>query len=62
MLSMIDDDTKVMPGHGQVTTKAELQAYHDRIAATIEIVEKQKLGYPEIQETDSRRNTHSPAL
>ena len=54
MLSMIDDDTQVMPGHGQVTTKAELQAYHDRIAATIDIVEKQKLAgksLDEIQET-----------
>ncbi len=54
MLAMIDDDTKVMPGHGPVTTKTELQAYHDRIAATIDIVEKQKLAgksLDEIQET-----------
>ena len=41
-LAMIDDDTKVIPGHGPLATKAELQAYHDRIAATIEIVKKQK--------------------
>ncbi|MBE65721.1 MAG: MBL fold metallo-hydrolase [Gammaproteobacteria bacterium] len=54
MLAMIDDDTKVMPGHGPVTTKTELQAYYDRIAATIDIVEKQKLAgksLEEIQET-----------
>ena len=41
-LAMIDDDTKVIPGHGSMTTKTELQAYHDRIAATIDLVEKQK--------------------
>ncbi len=54
MLAMIDDDTKVMPGHGPVTTKTELQAYHDRIAATIDIVETQMLAgksLDEIQET-----------
>ena len=54
MLAMIDDDTKVMPGHGPVTTKTELQAYHDRLAATIDIVEKPKLAgksLDEIQET-----------
>jgi glyoxylase-like metal-dependent hydrolase (beta-lactamase superfamily II) len=54
MLAMIDDDTKVMPGHGPVTTKTELQAYHDRIAATIDIVETQMLAgksLNEIQET-----------
>lgn len=53
MLALIDDDTKVIPGHGPMTTKAELQAYHDRIAATIDIVEKQKnagISIEEIQE------------
>ena len=54
MLAMIDDDTKVIPGHGPMTTKTELQAYHDRIAATIDLVEKQKSAgksLDEIQET-----------
>lgn len=49
MLALIDDDTKVIPGHGPMTTKAELQAYHDRIAATIDIVEKQKLAGKSIE-------------
>ena len=51
---MIDDETKIIPGHGPMTTKTELQAYHDRIAATIDIVEKQKSAgksLDDIQET-----------
>ncbi len=30
-LDMIDDDTKVIPGHGPLATKADLQAYHDML-------------------------------
>ena len=31
MLARIDDDTRVIPGHGPLSNKAELQAYHDML-------------------------------
>jgi glyoxylase-like metal-dependent hydrolase (beta-lactamase superfamily II) len=31
-LALINDDTKVIPGHGSVATKKELQAYRDMLA------------------------------
>jgi cyclase len=50
MLALINDDTKVIPGHGPLATKAELQAYHDRLAATIDVVEKQKSAGKSLEE------------
>ena len=29
MLSMVNDETKIIPGHGQLSTKKDLQSYHD---------------------------------
>jgi glyoxylase-like metal-dependent hydrolase (beta-lactamase superfamily II) len=29
MLSMVKDDTKIIPGHGEVATKKDLQQFHD---------------------------------
>ncbi len=42
VLAMIDDDTKIIPGHGPLATKADLQAYRDTVAATIDHVADQK--------------------
>ena len=42
VLEMIDNDTKIIPGHGPLATKADLQAYHDRVAATIDHVANEK--------------------
>ena len=42
VLAMVDDDTRIIPGHGPLATKSDLQAYHDRIAATIGFVAKHK--------------------
>ncbi len=33
VLSMIDDETKILPGHGPVSNKAELKAYRDMLSA-----------------------------
>lgn len=44
VLAMIDDRTKVIPGHGPVTNKAALQAWRDMIAASIETVRKARAG------------------
>ncbi len=37
VLAMIDDRTKVIPGHGPVTDKAGVQAWRDRIAGAVEV-------------------------
>ncbi len=34
ILGMINDKTKVIPGHGPLSTKAELQAFHDMLVDT----------------------------
>jgi cyclase len=34
-LAMADDNTKIIPGHGEVASKAELQAYHDMLVAIV---------------------------
>ncbi len=33
VLAMVDDETKIIPGHGPLSNKAELQAYRDVLAA-----------------------------
>lgn len=34
-LAMADANTKIIPGHGEVATKADLQAYHDMLVAIV---------------------------
>lgn len=38
-LAMADDNTKIIPGHGEVASKAELQAYHDMLVVIVGKVE-----------------------
>lgn len=38
-LAIADDSTKIIPGHGAVATKADLQKYRDMVAAVITKVE-----------------------
>ncbi|MCV2884668.1 MBL fold metallo-hydrolase [Aestuariibacter sp. AA17] len=42
MLSHIDDSTKIIPGHGSLANKAELQAFVDMIKATNQEVQQRK--------------------
>ena len=42
VLGMIDDETKIIPGHGPLATKAELQHFHDQVAESIEHIEGAK--------------------
>ena len=42
ILGMIDDETKVIPGHGPIATKTELQFYHDQVAESIQFVEDER--------------------
>lgn len=43
VLKKIPDDIKIIPGHGPLATKADLQQFHDSIAETLEIVRKAKV-------------------
>lgn len=52
VLSTIDDEYKIVPGHGPMTSKIELQKYHDMIRASIDIVRlglRQRLSLEQIQ-------------
>ncbi|MDZ7588007.1 MAG: MBL fold metallo-hydrolase [Parasphingorhabdus sp.] len=40
VLAMIGDDTKIIPGHGPVATKADLTGYRDMLKSVIGAVEK----------------------
>ncbi len=42
LLEIVDDDTKIIPGHGPLATKADLQKYHDYVADTISFIETEK--------------------
>ena len=41
VLAMIDDDTKIIPGHGPLAGKADLQAYRDMLAGVRAAVAKE---------------------
>jgi cyclase len=38
-LVLADDQTKIIPGHGEIATKADLQAYHDMLVSIVAKVE-----------------------
>lgn len=40
VLTMVDDDTKIIPGHGPMANKADLMAYRDMLQTVIGAVEK----------------------
>jgi cyclase len=39
VLTMVDDQTKIIPGHGEVATKADLQKYRDMLVTIVGKVE-----------------------
>ena len=39
---MIDDETKIIPGHGPLTTKGDLEAFYSIVADSISIVKASK--------------------
>ena len=58
MLAIANDETKIIPGHGPLATRKELQDYHDRLDTTIKhvaamkadgrtLAEAQEAGLPE---------------
>ena len=42
LIDIIDDETKVIPGHGPLATKADLKAYHGIVADSIAVVQALK--------------------
>lgn len=42
LLAIIDDETTIIPGHGPLASKADLQWFHDVVAETIAHVEAEK--------------------
>ena len=42
LLEIVDEDTKIIPGHGPLATKADLQRYVDYVAETIDYIDRQK--------------------
>ncbi len=50
LLEIVDDETKIIPGHGPLATKADLQRYHDYVAETIAHVEGQKSAGKSLEE------------
>ena len=42
LIDIIDDETKVIPGHGPLATKADLKAYHGIVADSIAVVQDLK--------------------
>ncbi|MXX73935.1 MAG: MBL fold metallo-hydrolase [Holophagales bacterium] len=50
MLDVVDDETKIIPGHGPLATKADLQKFHDVVSETIDHVADQKKAGKSLQE------------
>ena len=50
LLEIVDDETKIIPGHGPLATKADLQKYHDYVAETIDYIEGQKSADKSLEE------------
>lgn len=53
ILDRIDDDTKIIPGHGPLASKADLQAFHAMLvgtAAEVKAMKDQGMGLEQIQQ------------
>ena len=50
LLEIVDGETKIIPGHGPLATKADLQKYHDYVAETIDYIEGQKSAGKSLEE------------
>jgi cyclase len=55
VLTMIDDKTVVIPGHGPVATKADLIAYRDMLASVIAAVEAGKAAGKSLAEVQAMK-------
>ncbi len=53
VLAIVNDETKIIPGHGPLATKADLQSFHDLVAETIEHIESAKRSGKTLEEIQS---------
>lgn len=54
-LTMADDATKIIPGHGPVASKAELQAYHDMLVAITSKIDAAIKGGKSVEEVKAMK-------
>ncbi|AMO73372.1 MBL fold metallo-hydrolase [Sphingorhabdus sp. M41] len=52
-LTMVDDDTKIIPGHGPMANKADLTAYRDMLLTMIGAVEKAQGGGKTVEQVQA---------
>ncbi|WP_246125453.1 MBL fold metallo-hydrolase [Exilibacterium tricleocarpae] len=57
MLARIDDRTRIIPGHGPVSNKAELQAYHDMLKSVYQRIKGMKDAGKSAQEVVAAKPT-----
>jgi len=57
VLAVVDNDTKIIPGHGPLGTKADFQRYHDMLAAIRDKVAALKAAGVSEQETIAKKPT-----
>ena len=50
VLDQIKDDTRVIPGHGALGTKADLAAFHAMLVETMDVVQKAKKAGKSLEE------------
>jgi len=55
VLAMVDDNTKIIPGHGPMATKADLIAYRDMMKTVIAAVEKAQGEGKSLQEVQAMK-------
>ena len=53
ILELIDDETRIIPGHGPLATKKDLIGFHDLVSRTIEHVEGEKKAGRSLEEIQS---------
>ncbi len=53
LLQIVDDETKIIPGHGPLARKADMQWFYDIVAQTIEHIEGEKRAGKTLEEIQS---------
>ena len=58
LLDLIDDETKIIPGHGPLATKAALKAFHSIVSDSIRVVQAFKEQGKSLDEIQPVSYTH----
>lgn len=59
-LMLINDDTKIIPGHGSLATKADYQKYHDMLVAVYREIKKAAQNNVSLEEITAMESITSP--